>query len=196
VATASLPHYAQRVQPGCCRALLSLLIVSGVAACGDDHGATAPNPPPSTTPAAVTVALSTDAPGPRIPADFLGLGFETTVMADPLLSSAPGLEQLLRNLGAGTLRFGGNSVQHTVWRPTGLAKLPLFQLTPADVNATLGFARRVGWRVTVAMALSPTDPTDALAEAAYLAQIDGDALLAVEIGNEPNLFPLNGIRSP
>jgi Glycosyl hydrolase family 79, N-terminal domain len=184
------------MQPGHCRALLSLLIVSGVAACGDDHGATAPNPPPSTTPSAVSVALSTDAPGPRIPADFLGLGFETTVMADPLLSSAPGLEQLLRNLGPGTLRFGGNSVQHTVWRPTGLAKLPLFQLTPADVDATLGFARRVGWRVTVAMALSPADPSGALAEAAYLAQSGGDALLAVEIGNEPNLFPLNGIRSP
>jgi hypothetical protein len=126
--------------------------------------------------------VHTESPGVEIPGDFLGLGFETPVMRDAHLQGDPILEQLLENLGSGTLRFGGNSVQHTVWRPGGLGKLSFFQLTPADVDATFWFARRIGWRLAVAIALDPSDPSTA-AEAEYLVQHGRDVLLAVEPGN-------------
>src|SRR3954453_19860936 len=172
-----------------------LLGLAAAVGCGDDTGPSAPNPPPSTTPFAVTLTIGTDATGPSIPADFLGLGFEMPVMADPRLLSSPALEQLLRNVGPGTLRFGGNSVQKTVWRPNVRTKSGFFQLTPANVDATFGFATRVGWRVTVDVALPRSDPSEVVSESAYLVGAGGDRLLSIELGKEPNLYPSNGIRS-
>ncbi|MFL6164604.1 MAG: hypothetical protein ACJ74U_20595, partial [Jatrophihabitantaceae bacterium] len=92
------------------------LILLGVLACDDRTG---PDKPPAPgAAAAVSVLISTDTPGPRIPADFLGLGFEMPVMADPRLRGGnPGLERLLAGIGPGTLRFGGNSVERTLWAP-------------------------------------------------------------------------------
>jgi len=173
---------------------LLLALVLCLPACEDQTAPTAANPPSGGL-AAVRVVVNTSTPGPEIPADFLGLGFEMPVMADPHLRSDPVLEQLLRNLGPGTLRFGGNSVERMLWKPAAVSRVPLFQLTPADVNASFDFARRIGWRVTVTLPLTPTD-SSTVNEAAYVVQHDADALLAVELGNEPNLFPLNGARSP
>src|SRR4051812_22916203 len=117
------------------------------------------------------------------------------VMADPRLLNSPALEQLLRNVGPGTLRFGGNSVQKTVWRPNVQTKSGFFQLTPANVDATFGFAGRIGWRVGGDVGLPRVDPAEVVSESAYLVQTGGDRLLSIELGNEPNLYPSNGIRS-
>jgi hypothetical protein len=70
-----------------------------------------------------------------------------------------------------------------------------FRLTPAAVDAVFALARRIGWRVTVTLPLARFDPAAAAAEAAYLVASGGSALLGVEIGNEPNLYPLQGLRS-
>jgi hypothetical protein len=188
-----LPSYRPTALPTY-RLTALLLALAGAVGCSDDTGPSAPNPPPSTTPPAVTLTIGTDATGPSIPADFLGLGFEMPVMADPRLNS-PALEQLLRNVGPGTLRFGGNSVQKTVWRPNVQTKSGFFQLTPANVDATFGFAGRIGWRVAVDVALPRSDPAEVVSESAYLVQTGGDRLLSIELGNEPNLYPSNGIRS-
>jgi hypothetical protein len=170
------------------------LILLGVLACDDRTG---PDEPPAPgAAAAVSVLISTDTPGPRIPADFLGLGFEMPVMADPRLRGGnPGLERLLAGIGPGTLRFGGNSVERTLWAPAREARAGFFSLTPANVDAVFAFARRIGWRVTVALDLGVYDPEAAAAEVAYLVPAGGDALLGIEIGNEPNLYPLIGLRS-
>jgi hypothetical protein len=171
-----------------------LLAATGVVACSDDTGPE--EPPPPAAPAAVSIVVSTTSPGPSIPPDFLGLGFEMPVMADPRLRRDPILEQLLVNLGPGTLRFGGNSVERTIWSPAGRRRTPaFFQLTPSDVDATFDFARRLGWRVTVALNLGLFDPGMAANEADYLVGHGGAALLGIEIGNEPNLYPSNGVRS-
>ena len=176
--------------------MLLPLIVLAVLAC-EDHGGPLEPPPPG-EPAAVSVLVSTESPGARIPADFLGLGFEMPVMADPRLSDDnPALARLLAGIGPGTLRFGGNSVERTVWAPTrGERPGDFFRLTPADVDAVFAFARRIGWRVTVALNLGLFDPVAAADEAAYLVPAGGDGLLGIEIGNEPNLYPLTGLRSP
>jgi hypothetical protein len=171
-----------------------LLALAGLFACDDDRGPL--EPPPPGPPAAVAIVVSTTSPGPRIPPDFLGLGFEMPVMADPRLRDDPVLERLLANLGPGTLRFGGNSVERTIWSPVGRRRTPVFfQLTPGDVDATFDFARRLGWRVTVALNLGLYDPDMAANEAEYVVGHGGAALLGIEIGNEPNLYPTIGVRS-
>lgn len=176
------------------KVLLLRLLALGVLACDDQTGPVEPLPPG--TPVAVAVMVSTAAPGARIPADFLGLGFEMPVMADPRLRGGdPALERLLAGLGPGTLRFGGNSVERTVWAPARGEPEGSFGLTPADVDAAFAFAWRIGWRVTVALNLGVYDPGSAAEEAAYLVPAGGDALLGIEIGNEPNLYPLEGLRS-
>ena len=132
------------------------LILLGVLACDDRTGPEEPPTPGTAT--AVSVLVSTDAPGPRIPADFLGLGFEMPVMADPRLRGGnPGLERLLAGIGPGTLRFGGNSVERTLWAPArGRASGVLqahsggrgrgVRVCPADRMAGDGGARSRGVR--------------------------------------------------
>ena len=150
------------------------------------------------TPGVIAITAHPEAPGARIPADFLGLGFEMPAMKDPLFSGERSFERLLANLGPGTLRFGGNSVEQTYWSPSGTGVRPdgALVLTAKDFERVFAFARRIGWRVIVALNLGVFDPDTAAAQAAWLFRRGGSALLAVEIGNEPNLYPLNGVRSP
>ncbi|HET7600599.1 MAG TPA: hypothetical protein VFK09_09915 [Gemmatimonadales bacterium] len=145
--------------------------------------------------AQVTVRL--ERPGPRVPADFLGLGFEMPVVRDPRLAGDPALVRLVQNLGPGVLRFGGNSVERTGWSPSGGSGAPgELVLTPADFDRVFGFARRVGWRVIMDLRLARFAPDTSAGEAAALAAQGGDGLLAVEIGNEPDFFRENGLRGP
>jgi hypothetical protein len=180
------------------RSLPPLLFVLACAlGCTDLTDAPPDQPPEPGPPVSVAFTVATAADGPRVPADFLGLGFEMPVMADPLLRSDRVLDQMLSNLGSGTLRFGGGAVEQTVWSPAAPAAGDTeFHLTPADVDAVFGLARRIGWRVTVALPFARFDSAAAAAEAMYLVESGGDALLGVEIGNEPNLYPLQGLRSP
>ncbi|HYC30964.1 MAG TPA: hypothetical protein VEB59_01685 [Gemmatimonadales bacterium] len=173
-----------------CQAPLLLLVAA--LACDDRSE---PLAPPADPAADVRIQVDPASPGPRIPPDFLGLGFEMPVMADPALAGDPVFERLLATIGPGTLRFGGNSLERTRWQPAGGVSNDEFQLTPPIVDGVFAFARRTGWHVTVALDLSRYDPAAAADEAAYLVRAGGEALQAIEIGNEPNLFPLRGLRS-
>ena len=63
-----------------------------------------------------TVTVDFDRPGARIPADFLGISYEKNALVDPHFTPAnTTLINLHRNLGAGTLRLGGNKVELTRW---------------------------------------------------------------------------------
>jgi hypothetical protein len=179
------------------RAPLLLLALAGAIACSDlPPSPSSDEPPTPGPPASVSFTVQIAGDGPRVPADFLGLGFEIPVMADARLAD-PVLLRLLGNLGPGSLRFGGSSVETTVWAPPG-ASAPdgAFQLTPAHVDQVFAAARQIGWRVIVAIGLARFDSAAAATEAAYLAGSGGDALLGVEIGNEPNLYASQGLRSP
>ncbi|MFL5515082.1 MAG: glycosyl hydrolase family 79 C-terminal domain-containing protein [Gemmatimonadales bacterium] len=177
------------------RALL-LFALGGMLACNIMPDEPSDQPPTPGPPAAVSFIVQSASGGPTVPPDFLGLGFEIPVMADPGLSD-PVLLRLLSNLGPGSLRFGGSSVEGTVWSPdSAIAETSDFQLTPARVDRVFALARQIGWRVTVAVALARFDSAAAAAEAAYLVGNGGDALLGVEVGNEPNLYAAQGLRSP
>ena len=71
--------------------------------------------------APASVAVGYDEPGRAISENFIGLSYESAVLASPEYLS-PGnrsVAGLLRGLGArGVLRLGGNTSERTVWRDT------------------------------------------------------------------------------
>ncbi|MGH9401386.1 MAG: glycosyl hydrolase family 79 C-terminal domain-containing protein [Terriglobia bacterium] len=136
------------------------------------------------------------------PRNFLGLGFETSTVAYPgLLSGAN--RALINYISAmgheGVIRIGGNTSDYAVWSPHGKA-VSSPQPQPSVINnailADLGrFLRAIGWKLIWGLNLGTGTPQEASEEAAAVAGAVGDALLALQIGNEPDLFSHNGLRN-
>jgi len=68
-------------------------------------------------------------------------------------------------------------------------------ITSSDADQAFGFARTLGWRVLWAVNLGNGSSSDDADEAAYVYQTAADVLLGLEIGNEPNVYSRNGLRS-
>src|SRR5262245_28347404 len=69
-----------------------------------------------------SLTIDLDHPGRVIGEDFLGLSYESAVLASPDYFSPKNLSVtgLLRGLGSGlVLRLGGNTSETTIWRPAG-----------------------------------------------------------------------------
>ena len=154
-----------------------------------------PGGPAGAADATVTIA---DGPaGPAVPADFMGLSFEAPTIASPHFSPTNEvLLRLLRNLGGGVLRFGGNYVEETFWSRGTAETFPKARavLRPADLDRLFGFSRAAGWPVILGLNLGATVPEMAADQAAYAVEAGGKSLLAFEIGNEPELYRKNGTR--
>jgi hypothetical protein len=148
---------------------------------------------------AAVVTVHPAKPGLEIPADFLGLSCEKKILSRDCFQ--PGnavLAELLRNLGPGVLRVGGNEADRTFWSrnwasPTGSMQENKYSeepstLGPGALDNLYAFARLTGWRVVHGVNLADRDPMMAADEAAYAVSAAGDSLLAIEIGNEPNLY--------
>jgi hypothetical protein len=88
-------------------------------------------------------------------------------------------------LGESVLRIGGNTVETTVWTPSGSGGTT-GQVAPPDIDALAAFAQATGWKVIYGVALATSTPAIAAAEAAYVVKALGSSLLAIEIGNEPD----------
>jgi len=174
---------------------LFALLVSGIlSVCLPGDAAT-----PSTGTAQVLVTVQVDAPGPVIPADFMGLSYEATVLATGHFDPTNRVFlQLIRNLGGGVLRFGGNSVERTFWSRDPKAKFPGAEavLRPGDIDRLFAFSRQAGWPVILGLNLGATVPEMASDEAAYAMETGREQLIAFEIGNEPELYRKNGTRKP
>jgi hypothetical protein len=128
--------------------------------------------------------------GPSLADNFIGLSFEASVIASPALTTG-NLAQYLKTLGPGVLRFGGNFVDTTWWTSKG-EKPPSWAvttLTPADLTRLATLAANTGWKVILGVTLKHADPARAADEAAHAKAALGAALLAIEIGNEPNYYP-------
>ncbi len=152
----------------------------------------------TSTPTA-TVTIDSQQPGKPIAADFLGLSFEAPVLTSNAFASQNiTLAHLLDTLGRGTLRFGGNEVEYTGWQSDSVSKgtTEPIALGKTDLNRMFAFAQAVQWHVILGVNLGHFDPASAADEAAYAARVGGSSLLAIEIGNEPDLFMFNGQRSP
>lgn len=131
---------------------------------------------------------------------FLGFSFEYRAMhqytgRDPTAIN-PTLLNLIRLLnpaGSPMIRIGGNSTDDTWWPMPG-------QIPPNGINyalsrgwlrTTQAFASDLGAKLTMGINLESGRPALAAAEArAILSGISPRSLAALEIGNEPDLYPL------
>ena len=152
-------------------------------------------------PAAQTalVTVHPEKPGAKIPGDFLGFSFEKKMLSIEAFHPAnAALINLFTDLGGGVLRVGANEGDSTFWsrtemkapakqRSLGYSLKPL-TIGPLSLDNLYAFAKRSGWRVIHGLNLGTGDPAMAVDEAAYALQVGGPLVLAMEIGNEPNLY--------
>ena len=152
----------------------------------------------------VLVTIHPENMGVKIPADFLGFSCEKGVLTEPhFRADNTALLNLFRNLGNGVLRLGGGEVEHTYWSRLGTpapsaakthSKKHPYTIGPTALDNLYAFAKQSGWRVIHGLNLGANDPAMDADEAAYALQVGGPAILAFEIGNEPDLFAEHGHR--
>jgi hypothetical protein len=117
---------------------------------------------------------------PAIPPRFTGLSYETSELVTGTLFSSENqaLVALFRRLGKkGLLRLGGNSSDRDHAHPSAAA-----------IARLAGFLRATGWSLLSGLDLGNGTPREAADEARVVADAAGPALLAFQIGNEPDLF--------
>ena len=125
-----------------------------------------------------------NAPGQRIPDDFLGLSFESKgLFSEGIFSPANhSLISLIERLGSkGVIRIGGNSSD----RPS----LPKWSRRDRTQFKNLaGFLSEIGWPLIYGLDLGSDKAEPAAIEAEMVAQAVGSNLCAFQFGNEPDLF--------
>lgn len=147
----------------------------------------------------VRLRLRPERVGAVIPSDFLGLGYEISSLAKRGVLAADNrpLIGLLRRLGQqGVLRIGGNTSDFATWSAgeEAISAPKHSVINQAAVEDLGGFLRATGWKLIWGLNLGTGTPQMAADEAAAVAAAAGDALLAFQIGNEPDLFARNGHR--
>ncbi len=132
-------------------------------------------------------------PGTTIPATFMGLSHEWGDAQNKMGNSTTGVNpiyrQLLTNLTCYgsvpiNLRIGGNSTDVT-GEPTSTTVTPFAQLATA-LGATFELGVNLG-SDNVGLAVDQAT--------AYVSQMPAGSVDAIEIGNEPDLYPQSGMRS-
>ncbi|GAB2569759.1 hypothetical protein ISP15_03010 [Dyella jejuensis] len=152
-------------------------------------------------PAQASFVLQREQAGRPVSETLAGLSYETLQLADPAFFSKDNhaLVQLFRQLSPhGVLRIGGNTSDYTVWSGYRGA-LPVqhsnrngpqrtFVLHPQALHALAGFLRATGWKLIFGVNLKIGVPALGLELSRAVQRIVGDALLAVQIGNEANNY--------
>ena len=153
--------------------------------------------------AQVTLTVDTAHPYGALPRDFVGLSYEMRELGVGNFDAGAGnLVNLLRTLGPGNLRIGGNTLDRdTLWEPAGQPPpqpLPSWVqdvVGPVDIARLGHFLDAAGWRAEVGINLGHYDAALSANEAAALKSTLGTNLLGAECGNEPNDWAHNGLRT-
>ncbi|MBV9769437.1 MAG: hypothetical protein JOZ32_07690 [Bryobacterales bacterium] len=154
-------------------------------------------------PQAVRIQVQPQSRLGRIPADFMGLGYEISSVSERglLSGSNRAYVQFVRTLApAGVIRIGGNTSDFASWTPAGPpVSSPKATVVDRRGIADLGtFLHATGWRLIWGFDLGQnagqTGVDQAVDQAMAVSASAGDHLLAFEIGNEPDLFP--GVHRP
>ena len=132
----------------------------------------------------LTITVDTQHPAKQIPADFLGLSFETSNLLpeqdgrhifDP--ANKP-LVALFRTLGIKSLRMGGAT-----------ADMPRYQVPGQnDIDKLFAFAAVAGVKVLYTLRLPGADVHNDAAVGRYIDQHYRSQLTCFEIGNEPDYY--------
>jgi hypothetical protein len=138
-------------------------------------------------------------PGLAIPADFLGISYEKNALVEPHFKAENTVfVNLHRNLGAGTLRLGGNKVELTRWQADASASLDkatgLAVIGRTTLDNFYGFLKATEWKCLHGINLAGNQPDSSAEEAAYALKVGGTSILAIELGNEPNLYTNHDLR--
>jgi hypothetical protein len=150
----------------------------------------------------MAITIRADQPQQEVPGHFLGLSVEKEQLTrGEFVPANAVLSRLLQNLGAGTLRVGGNSVDYAPYGPMQ-SQLPSdcrikkkWAFTPAMIEEMFRFAKGANWQVIYGLNLGCFAPAAAVAEAKYAYSVSQGNLLALEIGNEPDMFAFQGYRA-
>ncbi len=158
------------------------------------------------TVARVEIDLAAGDKDVAIPSDFVGFSLELTSVGGYLGRFPdqlnPAFLQLMKNLGHGVLRLGGNSTDDGCWRTPAGSPLPdgcTFEVSPNLLAITAAAMKQTGWRALIGINLAEYSSSRALALArdgvavAFAGDLAG-GLLGLEIGNEPNLYDYRGDR--
>lgn len=134
-----------------------------------------------------------------IPSNYMGLGYEASSVAMGTLSAdnRPYV-QLVRNLGRdGVIRIGGNVSDFALYDANGTPKWEPkdIVITLANIRALRGFLDATGWKLIWGLNLGGDRLDNAVEEASAVASVMGDKLMALEFGNEPDLFTRSGHRT-
>lgn len=136
------------------------------------------------------LAISLDKSQPvRIPANFIGLGYEMSSVATHGLLSATNdrYVRLAAALGRqGVLRVGGIVADYTRYDQSGqsVAEPKNTVITRQDLEQFNGFLTKLGWTAIWSVNFAQGSLDDAVKEAREVASVLGSRLLALEIGNE------------
>jgi hypothetical protein len=141
----------------------------------------------------VTVTLDPNTRQGTLAADYMGLGYEISSVAVPGLLSAKNQAYvgLVKRLGRqGVIRVGGNTSDFSSFDAKGDAKsLPKGTVVnEAGLRELRTFLDAIGWQLIWGLNLGADKLDNAVEEARAVAAIMGDRLIALEIGNEPDLF--------
>lgn len=158
-----------------------------------------------------TIQVSQPAVSGPIPNDFLGMSVELSSVSR-FFGSSPSsnnavLIQLIKNLGQGTLRIGGNSSDEYCWAGSP-APNPSLCTNTTSLNLNLleslfKTSAATGWPVLMALNLAQANAAgsgswmlDEVTTGILPAmQTEGGSLLGLELGNEIDLFVQDGYRT-
>jgi hypothetical protein len=160
-------------------------------------------PGPSSARSLATVSVNVKSLGRVIPNDFDGFSIEVDGAAERYLGLARSpnrvFYQMLKNLGKGTIRIGGDSADSSCWNP---AEAPhpadcKFTITQDAVNGYFKASAATGWGLIVDVNLAQNSAAWALQYGIAVAKAHttypGSKLTGFEFGNEPNLYPSENI---
>jgi hypothetical protein len=152
------------------------------------------------------LAIPSEATGPHVPTDFVGLSYEVEELANPEFFSArnTGLIHAFKQISQrGVLRLGGNTSEFGWWKATphstepehpktrdvvGEPKASYYAVTPEAVRNLAAFLEATGWTCLYGINMGTNTPARASEEAEFVAKTLGPRLQYFQIGNEVDLF--------
>jgi hypothetical protein len=165
--------------------------------------------------AAARLTLKPQQAGNPLPADFTGFSYESAQLNDPRFFSAENtqLAGFLRKLSpSGVLRIGGNTAEYAMWTPaggnagsstteaagpdTGKQAPQRTEVTREAIRNLRDFLDATGWSLLYSLNFGSENPEVMAEVVAYVVDTIGPKLVALQFGNEPDLFMRNGLRKP
>ncbi|MBE7170257.1 MAG: hypothetical protein INR73_06690 [Williamsia sp.] len=132
----------------------------------------------------VKLVINAQEDGKTIPADYIGLSYETKVLLPDenghyyFRADNKALVAVFKTLGIKNLRIGGNSVD--------VATVPI--PTEKDIDQLFAFAKAAGVKVIYSVRLHDGDPQSAARLAKHIYKNYADLLDLFAVGNEPGYY--------